>query len=898
MDADVKTAPSKQQKQKKNKVQGSSFRDWSAAKWQHLLLEHYFTSKSKSSNHPVTYLSITETSLAQIAGESSDQEGIVFKAYRQHLPKTLRELEDIFDSYDRRESSISVVSFPNLSAIRSNPQHLMLLMFSCLVACSDPDPSSRNSQYPQRMQFLLNFSDTPQKLAGLASMWRAFRTYLDLRQNETPLGRKLELPNPGNETRIGYAKRLAFPEIRDRQRLRERLKGVDESLVTPEWLVRQFSNMLVANFSNSFKQAYEEFYSCFRSGGYGRRLEQTKFYEAVRAIALEETFDRDTAEFVQVRIDLNFDMNGKPHVGVMPDGNSGELPLNERGEINLRWFFNQAQNDSRRLAPEIISALKSGVLLFGQLSVAQWRWTQIIPINSELKVMVNENYYPLSPAYKRIGRHMFDRWVLLELDQIQAATFVSDMVKKNGEPEGSIRLVGAARVGLGYLLNKISTIQVESPEAQKIAYRPEGRDWRALKVDDNGVWHPFTADEGKVLVRAKAKNDVFRHRKFQAHSFALPHPFLSAPEKSKHYEPRMVSKAVKSILLDLPIEATMSSELRELLEVLYADGRYGLSEVEAITWIRRAYPRSIVSPWQILQGLIDSGWLQEAYLLGWHSRSFFLRPLNCSKQFIGDGEYRIHFEGALPKVLLERVKTIVKDNGARLRLGNSLSPYAPAPLFAVVTKDKAKNIARELKCTLINMALELVEAPPLESRNSMGILQSWCWQEARFVDPEKVKVQIMQGVRLDKLRFKAQSGMDRYQIQTASSLRQYLLPLKAIREAYLVAHQSLFKLDGNVLINLGNYSVFPSELARYWRLQTLTSAGLMEGEDGVFRYSYPCPDEILISQHQHLLQLIRQDKPFLPFWMRAFALQSIAEGGQAQLCERNGLITPEINFML
>jgi hypothetical protein len=323
-----------------------------------------------------------------------------------------------------------------------------------------------------------------------------------------------------------------------------------------------------------------------------------------------------------------------------------------------------------------------------------------------------------------------------------------------------------------------------------------------------------------------------------------------------------------------------------------------LTESELINWICLAYPKRSVSYWQVLQCVIDAGWLQDVYLHHWSSRTFFLRPLICVWQFINDDLYRLHFDGALPKALRNRIKVVLNNNGVSMRFGNSVSPFAPPPLFAEVRQSQLEKIAKALGVPLIEMKLNLISEDTINRNISMNIHKTWCWIKKRFVEPIQAQKQEMDGVRLDKLRFNTQNGMDRYQVTSTGQINQYYLPQIAINMAYLLAKKPLFDLIAGELVCLAQQPSISAELARFWRLQTLTSSGPVERESGIYQYVYYCPNESLLCQGKNLNRLLLSDPLIIPLWMKALTMQSVFDGDQVLLCEKNGLLSPEINVLL
>jgi hypothetical protein len=208
--------------------------------WNEKLLFHYFGVRDDDS--PVRSICVTAEELrvaAQVADKSADEvQQSFFQQIRGSLPAP--KTGAAFEKRMASQTRVKVAGSTNLV-----PGGFVFLIASCLAAneiIEDEDNQGLGDlivrDFREVLARLLDVNDVAiSKL--LASTWEDLQDYLNdepvilFEYGGTTRLRKLELPNPGMETHIGYSKKIVFPSRRDQGKLIEKLKENDVVEVIP-----------------------------------------------------------------------------------------------------------------------------------------------------------------------------------------------------------------------------------------------------------------------------------------------------------------------------------------------------------------------------------------------------------------------------------------------------------------------------------------------------------------------------------------------------------------------------------------------------------------------------------------------------------------------------------------
>jgi hypothetical protein len=271
--------------------------------WNEKLLFHYFGVKDDDS--PVRSICVTAEELrvaAQVADKSADEvQQSFFQQVRGSLPapKTGAAFEKRMGSQTR----VKVAGSTNLV-----PGGFAFLIASCLAAneiIEDEDHEGLGDlivrDFREVLARLLDVNDVAiSKL--LASTWTDLQDYLNdepvihFEDGGTIRLRKLDLPNPGMETHIGYSKKIVFPSRRDQGKLIEKLKENDVVEVIP--VVDDVLSVVArskSTFSKAFQTAFEEFREMVRAGKSESELIASPFWNAVLSACSNELLIHSTS---------------------------------------------------------------------------------------------------------------------------------------------------------------------------------------------------------------------------------------------------------------------------------------------------------------------------------------------------------------------------------------------------------------------------------------------------------------------------------------------------------------------------------------------------------------------------------------------------------------------------
>jgi hypothetical protein len=283
---------------------------WDSIEWNRALLFHYFSAADE--NLPgVSSISVSAEDLKIVTGDPSAK------------------AEDVKDRFlDCVRNAIKGIDKPNnlqfSHALSSNRKHNGLpicftyLYLTCMAANEiledeDADLTSRMflGDFREIMAELLEINEV---YVGqeLTEAWENLKKFLDTTPKvvddpEERYWRKLILPPLGNETHIGYSKKLVFPSRRDQELLAKLIR--DEELTEdnpPVESVVGCVNSRRRSFSATFIEAFDKFASAMRSGAASSALLQERFWAAVISICSNELLSSATGmASISILVELN-----------------------------------------------------------------------------------------------------------------------------------------------------------------------------------------------------------------------------------------------------------------------------------------------------------------------------------------------------------------------------------------------------------------------------------------------------------------------------------------------------------------------------------------------------------------------------------------------------------------
>ncbi|CAK0750631.1 hypothetical protein CCP3SC15_160020 [Gammaproteobacteria bacterium] len=225
-----------------------SWQNWGMRHWSKAFFRHFFEYNKEDT--PVTRLIITDAIWSSMTGDTSTLPNKIRDAFLCKFPKERHEL-------DLHLSRHAV----------GTPLHdfFPYLILTCLVAAASEE-CAEAGHFPMRLYELLGIQDySPLPFEGLGRVWEELAEQLKEMRKEDHRVRELVLPDPGNERRIGYSKRLAFPSRSDQQELArllntlDRNKWLDDPDEPPVLSVLETIQPQLRDFSAAFREEFQDF---------------------------------------------------------------------------------------------------------------------------------------------------------------------------------------------------------------------------------------------------------------------------------------------------------------------------------------------------------------------------------------------------------------------------------------------------------------------------------------------------------------------------------------------------------------------------------------------------------------------------------------------------------------
>lgn len=269
----------------------SEWQKWDCQKWNSELFRHYFVVNDGEALEPVESLCVTADELRKVTGDLTADPEKVQESLLKFVLGSLGQAKS-GKAFERRMRQHSK-SPGHLSGLKI-PAGFVYLIVSCLAANQvlEDEESALNQKtlndFREVLAKLLRVDDVLIS-QDLAQTWTELAGYLEdgfvsLDDGSKIQVRPLRLPNPGNETHIGYSKKLVFPNRADQRRLLGILSqnALIEENPAPDAVVLAVGAAL-RTFSQPFREAFEDFRTSLRSGAPLSNLVSHKFWSAVKS---------------------------------------------------------------------------------------------------------------------------------------------------------------------------------------------------------------------------------------------------------------------------------------------------------------------------------------------------------------------------------------------------------------------------------------------------------------------------------------------------------------------------------------------------------------------------------------------------------------------------------------
>ena len=296
--------------------------------WNEKLFSFYFCGAVEAQD-PVDSLSVGAADLRKLVGDPKanidDIEDAVSSCVRGMIKGDEKNGNGLMASM-KKEKRI----------VRGIPQVVIGLFLTCLAASKvfELDETGLESKkflndFRGIMAKLLNVTDVHVD-DSLADCWKYLQDYLQNNpvmeiRNQKVFTRKLLLPEVGNETQIGYSKKLVFPSRSDQTRLADVLR--DEDLLEDDPPVDSVCLAITKKkklFSKLFQNSFEDFLLAKQIGASQFDLSRHRFWNVVMTTCANQIW---TSDSVKSAISLLVEPDGRQNIfWLVGSKDSGQLP--------------------------------------------------------------------------------------------------------------------------------------------------------------------------------------------------------------------------------------------------------------------------------------------------------------------------------------------------------------------------------------------------------------------------------------------------------------------------------------------------------------------------------------------------------------------------------------------
>jgi hypothetical protein len=277
-----------------------------------------------------------------------------------------------------------------------------------------------------------------------------------------------------------------------------------------------------------------------------------------------------------------------------------------------------------------------------------------------------------------------------------------------------------------------------------------------------------------------------------------------------------------------------------MLEAIYARGRAGWGEADLVPLIRDVMPGP--SPWDVLQALRETGWLERTISTRVKATCWWL----VKPHLVAAGSRSpVLLQGSAPARVRRRFRETVRHLGGEVR--EITGPSPAAPITCVATGVEAARVGQALEMTMhvprIGQSAPApacwpsVDRDPSQHRRH----QTWSFDAGAFVagSPTGGTTTLTRWVRDDRAR------EDLFVVESRVGTR-FVTPnrLVAIVEAHRRARRAMFERRGDLLVRITREGHLPIHLARLAFIQTAVAGGPAE-IDGRRTYVYPVTPHVV-----------------------------------------------------
>ena len=799
------------------------------------LVDHYLSSEGPGGAGPLTFIDATGEALGEALGAPNPETAtawlvhacggavLVARVLKHGWPDTRTATKDV-------------------------PGHFRFLVLACAVVARAHDADKQ--EFGHNLRLMLASGMAFNERQALPNLWKHLADWCGRRHATGEAIRGIVLPSPakGDGRHVGITKAMAFPNWQSIKRLREDLAArpalAAAASSTGSTALEICPRVVVENrYSQEMTAAARSFQAAYRRGD--TLLHLHRFWTVVRHAA-RAVRQREVRSPLQVRLEL-LDGATEGDVQVRLDVSSRGVSPDLFDGAPTRAFERIVALDGR--SGEIWKRMvRNGAVPFEEERFLVWTGTAAVPDRD-----ARHRYLVLAGIADRVPeewRSRFRRldgeseWFHLGPVRGEEAARLHVVLGIETAPVRPIRLANGIRTVGGWLgrpaflplvhrsgTGRVDVRSVDRGTAVEAVETGPGRLKLSASAAVDGLYRlrlSETSGDGETvgvesLIRFVADAPI--------HSRLLPPPRGMLPSDAEcGVSAQHARQSTASQCPSLEGQVAWQA-FDDLLEAVYARGRHGWKEVDLVGLIRELCPGP--SPWDVLRGLQEAGWLERRISESWRAVGWFLLPSVVVP--LADGLSAL--EGSAPVAVRKRFAAVAEDLSAETSCRPGVGPCSVPSLLSRGVDPGV--LADRLGWQLASPARDVpLKAPscwttPRLSLAGLVPFRTWSWEAAAFREtkPDDGGIFLAWHRRLEGDRHDVYA-VGRYDLAFLTSSR-----VVAIAEAHRRAGVPLFGRVEDRWVRRATEGHLPLPLARGLHRTAQCAAGPAY-VDGRWTYAY------------------------------------------------------------